>query len=118
MMHLQAKEDQRMTWSQEKPDERHGAHPPSEPLGGTNSANKHPDFKLLVSISERIGIWGFFGCFGGVVFWFVFVFVFVFVLLYRATLMACGSSQARGQIGATVTGLYHSHSNTGSEPRL
>ena len=32
--------------------------------------------------------------------------------------MACGGSQARGQIGATAAGLHHSHSNVGSEPRL
>ena len=28
--------------------------------------------------------------------------------------VACGSSQARGQIRATAAGLYHSHSNVGS----
>ena len=32
--------------------------------------------------------------------------------------MACGSSQARGRIGAIVTGLRQSHSNVGSELRL
>ena len=32
--------------------------------------------------------------------------------------MAYGGSQARDQIGAVATGLYHSHSNSGSEPRL
>ena len=32
--------------------------------------------------------------------------------------MAHGSSQARGQIGATAAGLHHSHSNEGSEPCL
>ena len=31
---------------------------------------------------------------------------------------AYGSSQARGQTGATVAGLCQSHSNAGSEPRL
>ena len=31
---------------------------------------------------------------------------------------AYGGSQARGQIGAAAAGLYHSHSNTGSEPCL
>ena len=29
-----------------------------------------------------------------------------------------GGSQARGQIGATAAGLYHSHSNSGSELHL
>ena len=35
---------------------------------------------------------------------------------FRAALMAYGSFQARGQIGAIVAGLRHSHSNVGSEP--
>ena len=37
---------------------------------------------------------------------------------FRAILVVCGGSQARGQIGATATGLCHSHSNVGSIPRL
>ena len=41
-----------------------------------------------------------------------------FFCLFMATPMAYGSSQARGQIRATVAGLHHSHSNTGSEPCL
>ena len=36
--------------------------------------------------------------------------------LLRAAPVAYGSSQARGQIGATAAGLCHSHSNT--EPEL
>ena len=32
--------------------------------------------------------------------------------------MAYGGSQARGQIGAVVAGLYHSDSSAGSEMRL
>ena len=41
-------------------------------------------------------------------------------LLFRAASAACGSSQARGRIGATAAGLRHSHShsNTRSEPGL
>ena len=46
-----------------------------------------------------------------------FYFYFIF-WLFRATLMAYGGSQARSQIGAIATCLCHSHSNTGSEPRL
>ena len=46
-------------------------------------------------------------------FWFVFLF-----LLFRATPVAHGSSQARGQIVAAATGLCNSHSNTRSKPRL
>ena len=38
--------------------------------------------------------------------------------LFRATLMAYGSSQARGGIGATAGGLRHSHSNMGLWPHL
>ena len=41
---------------------------------------------------------------------------FVLFCLFRATLAAFGSSQARGQIGAVAAGLCHS--NTGSEPCL
>ena len=48
----------------------------------------------------------------------VLVIHFVPNLLFRATLVAYGSSQARGQIGATAAGLSHSHSNFGSEPHL
>ena len=32
--------------------------------------------------------------------------------------MAYGGSQARDRIGAEAIDLYHSHSNTGSEPQL
>ena len=45
------------------------------------------------------------------------LFLFVF-LLFRAAPKAYGGSQARGPIGAAATGLHHSHSNKGSEPRL
>ena len=38
--------------------------------------------------------------------------------LLRATPEAYGSSQARGPVGATAAGLYHSHSNVGSKPHL
>ena len=41
-----------------------------------------------------------------------------FFLLFRATPMACGSSQARGLIGATAASLPHSHSNARSELHL
>jgi len=44
--------------------------------------------------------------------------LFYFILPIRATLMAYGSSQARGWIGATAAGLRHSHNNMGSEPCL
>ena len=45
------------------------------------------------------------------------VFVVV-VVVFRAALAAYGGSQARGRIGATAAGLCHSHSNSGSKPRL
>uniref|UniRef100_A0A8D1KN44 Protein ripply3 n=1 Tax=Sus scrofa TaxID=9823 RepID=A0A8D1KN44_PIG len=35
-----------------------------------------------------------------------------------AATTACGSSQARGRIGAAATGLHHSHRNTRSKPHL
>ena len=36
----------------------------------------------------------------------------------RAAPAAYGGSQARGLIGAVAAGLLHSHSDTGSEPRV
>ena len=44
-----------------------------------------------------------------------FFFSVSFIYLFRATPVACESSQARGQIGAAAAGLHQSHSNTGSE---
>ena len=43
-----------------------------------------------------------------------------FFVRFRAALLANGSSQARGQIGATAASLlhHHSYSNSGSKPRL
>ena len=45
-------------------------------------------------------------------------FSFLFFLLFRAAPAAYGSSQTRGGIGAAAASLYHSHSNSRSEPRL
>ena len=42
----------------------------------------------------------------------------VFFFFFKAAPTAYGSSQARGQIGAVVADLYHSHSNARSEPHL
>ena len=52
---------------------------------------------------------------------FLFFFSFFFFCLFAiswATPIAYGGSQARGPIGAVANGLYHSHSNTGSESCL
>ena len=46
-----------------------------------------------------------------------FFFLFSF-LLFRATPMAYGGSQARCLIGATAASLCQSHNNTGSKPHL
>ena len=46
-----------------------------------------------------------------------FFFYFLF-FIFRATPVAYGGSQARGQIGAVAAGQYHSYSNVGSEPCL
>ena len=43
---------------------------------------------------------------------------FFFFLLFRATPVAYGSSQASGQTGAIAAGLHHSHSNVGYKPHL
>ena len=48
----------------------------------------------------------------------LFYVLFIYFLLFRAAPVAYGGSQARGPIGAVATGLHHSHSNVGSEPRL
>ena len=66
-----------------------------------------------------IKLWVFYFCKK----WFSYLFLFFFFLsffffLFEATSMAHGSSQARGWIRATAAGLYHSHSNAGSEPHL
>ena len=42
--------------------------------------------------------------------------LFFFSLLFRAVSMACGSSQARGLIGAVAAGLHYSLSNARSKP--
>ena len=47
-----------------------------------------------------------------------FSFLFFLFAFSRATPAAYGGSQARGLIRAAAAGLYHSHSNTGSEPHL
>ena len=44
---------------------------------------------------------------------FFFFFWLFFFWLFRATPVACGSSQARGQIKAAAAGLHHSHSKAG-----
>ena len=46
-----------------------------------------------------------------------FIYLFIY-LLFRATLVAYGVSQARGQIGATDASLRHSHSKAGSKGAL
>ena len=40
------------------------------------------------------------------------LFLFVCLFVFRATPMAYGDSQARGQIGAVASGLHHSHSHS------
>ena len=44
--------------------------------------------------------------------------VYLFFLLFRATPVAYGSSQARGRIEAVDASLRHSHSSGGSELHL
>ena len=48
----------------------------------------------------------------------MFCFVFCLFVVFRATPVVYGGSQARGLIGAVAASLHHSHSNAGSEPRL
>ena len=42
----------------------------------------------------------------------------LFFFFFLPTLMAYGSSQARGPVGTVATILCHSHGNAGSEPHL
>ena len=49
---------------------------------------------------------------------FLLLLFFCFVLFFKAVPAAYGSSQARGQIGATVASLHHSHCNAGSVSHL
>ena len=47
------------------------------------------------------------------------LFVYLFILLFKATPVDLEAPhKARGQIGAAVASLCHSHSNMGSEPCL
>ena len=55
---------------------------------------------------------------GSIVLHSYFILFYFNFLLFRATLTACGSFQARGRIRATAASLYHSHSNLGSKPHL
>ena len=50
-------------------------------------------------------------------FYFLFLFIYFFAISWAAS-AAYGDSQARSLIGAVATGLYQSHSNAGSKPRL
>ena len=45
-------------------------------------------------------------------------FFFFFFCLFRAAPVACGGSQARGQIEAAAASLYHRHSHARSGPHL
>ena len=47
-----------------------------------------------------------------------YLFIYFWSFVFRATPLAYGVSQIRGQIGATAAGLSHSHSYTRSEPCL
>ena len=50
---------------------------------------------------------------------YVCMYLFIYLFIYfRATLLAYGGSQARGQIGATAARLPDTHNNEGSEPHL
>ena len=73
----------------------------------------HPTFPKCVLLQ---------GCMGGWVCVSLCILVYsaptLLFLPFRATLMACGGSQARGRIGAGATSLCQSHSNAGSKLHL
>ena len=73
---------------------------------------------ILVCLWEEVNSGPFYSVILGIPSCFVvFLFVCLFVF-FRAAHAAYGGSQARGPIGATAAGLYHSHSNAGSKPHL
>ena len=93
----------------------------------------HANFRIVYSISVKKSHWNFdrncielvdfFGQYGHFNYIFLIFgcgisFCFVLFCIFRASPVAHGYSQARGQIEAVATGLYHSHSNTRSEPHL
>ena len=82
----------------------------ASPIPQPVSFGNHKFFKVceLVSVLQGSSLCPFFQ-----IFFFFGLFVFS-----RATPSACGGSQARGLIGAAAASLHHSHSNSGSEPRL
>ena len=49
---------------------------------------------------------------------YIFLSLFFFSFFFRASPVAYGNSQARGQIGAAAAGLHYSHSNMTSKPCL
>ena len=55
---------------------------------------------------------------GFLLFYFILCYFILFYFICRSVPAAYGSSQARGRIGAVVSGHSHSHSNARSEPRL
>ena len=55
------------------------------------------------------------GAFQLLLFLFICIYLFIFILLFRATPVAYGGSQARGPVAATAAGLLHRHSNIRSE---
>ena len=80
---------------------------PHDPPGGWAAAQRE-----AVTLSGHLGLVS-----GGATLS-SFFFFFLSFCLFRATPEACGGSQARGLIGGVATSLHHSHSNSGSEPRL
>ena len=49
---------------------------------------------------------------------YIYIYIHTHILLFRATLVAYGSSQVRCPIGAAAAGLCHSHSSTRSKLHL
>ena len=50
---------------------------------------------------------------------YIFIYLFIWTFcLFRATPTTYGDSQARGPVRTIASGLYHGHSDSGSEPSL
>ena len=71
------------------------------------SSLTHEIFECVAKFSS---IWGF--CQN------LIIYLFIYLFISGATFGAYGCYWARGRIGAAAAGLWHRHSNAGSEPHL
>ena len=87
----------------------------------------HSNFELMFLMNFNLSLHIYISVISPNMFFFFFIleslfsffyFSFSFFFLFRASLVACGSSQARGRIRATTAGIHHSYSKARFEPYL